>query len=402
MKIAIIGSGISGLGSVYYLSKDHDIDLYESNSRLGGHTHTHTVTIGDEVANVDSGFIVCNNQNYPNILNLFSELDVLLHKASMSYSFTSENISWSSNDFDKIKTFFDPTKLKLLLGIIRFNSLAKKSTKEKITLFEWLNNNNFSNEFIDSYVLPMAGAIWSSESKNILNFPANTFLRFFNNHGLLKLFNRPTWFSLLNGSKSYIKKIIDRSTINKIYLSADLKIRREKNIVIIENNAKIKSYDTVIFACHANQVKPILIDMTKEEKNTLNLFDYNMNRVVLHTDDSLMPETKNQWSAWNSYKNDDGDYVTYWMNKLQNLEINKNIFVTLGKFKPLESKFTIKNLSYEHISYSFSTLEGQKRIEDIQGLNNTYFVGAHLGYGFHEDGLTSALRISKMISNEKF
>jgi predicted NAD/FAD-binding protein len=400
MKIAIIGSGISGLGSLYYLSKKHEVDLYEIDSRLGGHTETHSIEINNRTINVDTGFIVCNDLNYPNIIKLFKELNVELHKTAMSYSFSSPATSWSSNDFDNWKLLFKPSKLRLLIDIIRFNHCAKKNDNSNLNLNDWLDKNKFSKKFVNSYVLPMAGAIWSSDTNNILDFPASTFLNFFKNHGLLKLINRPQWFSISNGSKSYIEKIISNSSVNNIYLSSRINIVRENNTINIYNENINSNYDKIIFACHADQVEKNIKDISELEKEALNLFDYNKNRVVLHTDESLMPESKVDWTAWNSYNDKQNDYVTYWMNELQDLNIDKNIFVTLGKFKKIDTKLTIKNLSYDHISYSFRTLEGQEKINKIQGLNNTYYAGAHLGYGFHEDGLTSALKVSNIIDNE--
>jgi len=400
MKIAIIGSGISGLGSLYHLSKEHTIDLYEVDKRLGGHTETHTVKIKDRYINVDTGFIVCNDLNYPNIINLFQELNVKLHKTSMSYSFSSPSISWSSNDFDNLKLLFKPAKLKLLMDIVRFNYYAKKTDHLNLDLEDWLKKNKFTKKFINSYVLPMAGAIWSSDTSNILKFPATTFLNFFKNHGLLKLINRPQWFSISNGSKSYIDKIISNSSLSNTYLSSKISITRKNNKIIINNKNHESYYDKIIFACHANQVEPLIKDITNEEKAALDLFEYNKNRVILHTDKSLMPESKKNWTAWNSYNDNHNDYVTYWMNELQDLDTEKEIFVTLGKFKAIEDELVIRNLSYEHISYSFNTLKGQEKINKLQGFNNTYYVGAHLGYGFHEDGLTSAIKVSSMINNE--
>ena len=401
MKIAIIGSGISGLGSLYYLSKKYTVDLYEVDNRLGGHTETHSIKINDKPISVDTGFIVCNDLNYPNIINLFTELNVKLYKTSMSYSFSSPTTSWSSNDFDNWKSIFKPSKLQLLYNIIRFNKCAKNNNDLTLNLKNWLYKYRFSDKFINSYVLPMAGAIWSSDTSDILNFPASTFLNFFKNHGLLKLTKRPQWFSISNGSKSYIDKIISNSSINNLYLSSQINIERENNKIIIFYKDHKYYYDKIIFACHANQIENILKDISIAEKEALDLFDYNENRVVLHTDQSLMPDSKENWTAWNSYNDKDSDYVTYWMNELQDLNIDKNIFVTLGKFKQLESNSIIKNLSYEHISYSFRTLDGQKKINKIQGLNNTYYTGAHLGYGFHEDGLTSALNVFNIIENEQ-
>lgn len=400
MKIAIIGSGISGIGSLHYLSKSHSVDIYEKDTRLGGHTETHEVTIDDQKINVDSGFIVCNDQNYPNLINLFRELEIGLHKTSMSYSFSSSNLSWSSNDFENWRLLFKPEKLKLLLNIIRFNKLARINNSQKLNLKEWLNKNKFSNSFINTYVLPMAGAIWSSDTKNILSFPASTFLNFFKNHGLLNLFRRPQWFSVLNGSKSYIDKIILNSPANNIYLSSNISINRKEGKVVINNDGNNILYDKVIFACHADQVENLLEDITDEEKIAFNLFDYTPNNVVLHTDPSLMPHSKKNWSAWNSFKYNGNDCVTYWMNELQNINTKTNIFVSIGNFEKIDQNLVIKNISYNHISYSFKTLEGQKKINEIQGLNNTFFAGAHLGYGFHEDGLTSALNIINIINNE--
>ena len=396
LKIAIIGSGISGLSAAYYLSDQHEVDLFEKDSRLGGHTHTHTLELEKKIR-VDSGFIVMNDRNYPLLTKLFLELEIELHPTSMSFSVDTENISWCSEEFKKFRFFNSLKKIRIFLEMVRFNNIAS-NVDSNGSIEDWLREKKFSEFFKKNYVYPMSASIWSSSQESISRFPMKSFSRFFNNHGLLDLIKRPQWFSVLGGSNTYIEKLINHSKINNVFKNANVSIKREKEKVFVLNNDIENQYDVIIFACHANQVGAILDDMSSEEQEILSMFEYTTNNALLHHDQNLMPNEKSLWSSWNSFKNNKYDYVSYWMNNLQKLDIERDIFVTLGNYPDVDEEKVFKRIKYEHPLYSEQTIKGQKLIRSIQGNRKTYFTGAHLGYGFHEDGIKSSLEVIKIIN----
>ena len=338
-----------------------------------------------------------NDRNYPLLTKLFLELEIELHPTSMSFSVDTEDISWCSEDFKKFKFFNSLKKIRIFLEMIRFNNIAS-NVDSNGSIEDWLREKKFSQFFKNNYVYPMSASIWSSSQESISRFPMKSFSRFFNNHGLLDLIKRPQWFSVLGGSSSYIEKIINRSKINNIYKNANVSINRDKEKVFVQNNNKTCQYDAVIFACHANQIQEMLLDMSPEEEKILSMFEYTRNNVFLHFDSSLMPNEKSLWSSWNSFKSNKYDYLSYWMNNLQKLDSERDIFVTLGNCPDIDEDKVIKKIKYEHPLYSEKTIKGQKLIRSIQGNNKTYFTGAHLGYGFHEDGIKSSLEVVRIIN----
>ena len=338
-----------------------------------------------------------NDRNYPLLTKLFLELEIELHPTSMSFSVDTEDISWCSEDFKKLKFFNSLKKIRIFLEMIRFNNIAS-NVDSNGSIEDWLREKKFSQFFKNNYVYPMSASIWSSSQESISRFPMKSFSRFFNNHGLLDLIKRPQWFSVLGGSSSYIEKIINRSRINNIFKNANVSINRDKEKVFVQNNNKTCQYDAVIFACHANQVQEMLVDMSPEEEKILTMFEYTSNNVFLHFDSSLMPNEKSLWSSWNSFKSNKYDYLSYWMNNLQKLDSERDIFVTLGNCPDIDEDKVIKKIKYEHPLYSKKTIKGQKLIRSIQGNNKTYFTGAHLGYGFHEDGIKSSLEVVRIIN----
>ena len=338
-----------------------------------------------------------NDRNYPLLTKLFLELEIELHPTSMSFSVDTEDISWCSEDFKKFKFFNSLKKIRIFLEMIRFNNIAS-NVDSNGSIEDWLREKKFSQFFKNNYVYPMSASIWSSSQESISRFPMKSFSRFFNNHGLLDLIKRPQWFSVLGGSSSYIEKIINRSRINDIFKNANVSINRDKEKVFVQNNNKTFQYDAVIFACHANQIQEMLVDMSPEEEKILSMFEYTSNNVFLHFDSSLMPNEKSLWSSWNSFKSNKYDYLSYWMNNLQKLDSERDIFVTLGNCPDIDEDKVIKKIKYEHPLYSEKTIKGQKLIKSIQGNNKTYFTGAHLGYGFHEDGIKSSLEVVRIIN----
>lgn len=404
INIAVIGSGISGLSASYILSKQEkiNIDLYEKESRLGGHTHTHELNLYGDTIRVDSGFIVFNQHNYPNLLKLFKELNVEINDSSMSFSYNSNSSAWSSEDYKKLSSIANASYLRRLIEIIRFKRLAliSKHQPSNSTLGTWLIEHNFSNEFIQEYVVPMAASIWSSNFDVIKEFPFRTFVEFYDNHQLFNLLKRPQWKSVNNGSSSYIEKMQAQWGVNNIFLNAKLEIDFQDKFFILNNGIE-KSYDMVIFACHANQIKTIFpkID-TFLGTSLLNEFSYSQNHVSIHTDESVMPLNKNQWSSWNIQQLNQNFFLTYWMNNLQRLNTKHNIFVSVGDNARICREKLINSFIYQHPIYNSKSVMAQNAITKFQGNNGIYLVGAYLGYGFHEDGLNSAIKVAQTITKD--
>ena len=403
-NIAVIGSGISGLSVSYILSKQEkiNIDLYEKESRLGGHTHTHELNLYGDSIRLDSGFIVFNYHNYPNLLKLFKELNVEINDSSMSFSYNSISSAWSSEDYKKLSSIANKSYLRRLIEIIRFKRLAliTKHEPSNSTLGSWLVDHNFSNEFTQEYVVPMAASIWSSNFDVIREFPFKTFVEFYDNHQLFNLLKRPQWKSVNNGSSTYIEKMQTQWGVKNIFLNAKLEINFQDKFFILNNGIE-KSYDMVIFACHANQIKTIFpkID-TFLGTSLLNEFTYSQNLVSIHTDESVMPLNRNQWSSWNIQQLNQKFFLTYWMNNLQKLDTNHNIFVSVGDNARISREKLINSFTYQHPIYNSKSVMAQNAITKFQGNNGIYLVGAYLGYGFHEDGLNSAIKVAQTITKD--
>ena len=399
MKIAIIGTGISALSTAYHLNRKIEIDMYDSNDRMGGHTHTHNIKIKNKDINVDTGFIVFNDRNYKDLLKVFKEFKLKINESDMSYSFSNNDTSWSSKNFFKLKYYLTLSNLIFFLNILKFNKCARNKKNTNKSIIEWIKENNFSKQFSDQYIFPMASAIWSTLNNKITEFPASTLLNFFENHGLTKIINRPQWLTLDNGSKSYIEKFILNTNIKNIYLSENIKIEKKQNKIKLISSKFTVEYDYVVFTCNINQIKKILLNRDKEEDFVMNNFQYSKNDVILHQDEQLMPRMRDNWSSWNSFDFENRKYLTYWMNSLQNLDTKENLFVTVGDISDLKIKNVLKRINYEHIIFSRNTLKGQIEIEKMQGKNNIFYAGAYLGYGFHEDGFESGARVSSKINN---
>ncbi len=402
-RIVIVGSGISGLSSAYFL-KNHKIIIIEKNNYLGGHTHTHTYQDHKKKIKFDSGFIVFNNKNYPNFLKLLKQLKVEYENTDMSFSVSNNKINyeWSGKS---LKTIFDFRNLfsiryiKVLIDIFRFSFLSKK-IDEKLTVYHFLLKNNFSTEFQRLYFYPMCASIWSSPKSKIEKYNASFIINFFKNHGLTNiLFKRPIWYFVKNGSSSYIKKIINKINYLKIFMNEEVKfLNKSKKYVLTKSNKKI-NYDHLIFANHTDEIKKILKNKNKNQRNLLDSVRYSSNKVIIHHDQRFMPRLRLNWSSWNFFYDKTKIVLTYWMNLLQNLKINKNIFVTLNHNKIDKDKI-IKTITYHHPVFRMSYEKIQALFKSAQGFDNIWFTGAWTGYGFHEDGVKSSLYISKII-NEK-
>ena len=408
MKIAVIGSGISGLSSAYYLSKKNEVDLFEKDDHFGGHSYTFDIKEKNKKVPVDLGFIVFNKTTYPNLINFFEELKVPYEKSDMSFSVSvkDSNIEYGGTGFNSLfarkNNLFNFNFIKMIYEIISFYKsapvLLKKDLKN-LTLGNYLDNSKISKYFINYHIIPMVAAIWSMPFSKARDIPFELFLNFFNNHGLFKLKDRPQWYTVTNRSRNYVSKVLDK--INGEYFkNYEIKkiIRSDDNVRIFINTlGEYRDYDHVVLACHADQSLKLIDNPSNEEKEILNEFTYISNEAYLHTDVDLMPNKINAWSSWNSISKKDltKTCVTYWLNKLQNLDTNKNYFLTLNPITKIKDSKIIKKINFTHPYLNNKSFEMQNRLKDLQGKKRVWFSGSYFGYGFHEDGLKSSLEMLK-------
>jgi len=413
MKIAVIGSGISGLGVAHFLSKKYQVDLFEKEDHFGGHSYTIEVP-GDslnELVSVDLGFIVFNKLNYPNLVKLFKKLNVPYEKSNMSFSVSvkNSNIEYSGNGlsglFSNKKNIFNLNFLNMIKEIVMFYNEALKMSEadyKNQSLGDFLKIKKKSNYFINYHIIPMVASIWSVQPEMAKKMPMDLFLNFFKNHGLFKIKNRPQWYTVTGRSKIYINKIL-RTISGEYFKNYNIKnVFRNKNSVRLYYGSSNEyfDYDKVVFATHANQALKIINLPTENEKKILSNFQYKKNFAYLHDDSRLMPKNKNAWSSWNSIsiKEDiNNNCVTYWLNKLQNLKTKKNYFLTLNPIVNIERNRIMKKVEFTHPFYDINTIKAQKYLTELQGVNNSWFCGSYFGYGFHEDGLKSAIDVANKL-----
>jgi predicted NAD/FAD-binding protein len=408
-KIAIIGTGISGLGAASLLHPYHDITIYEKNSYIGGHSRTVEVTTKDGIIPVDTGFIVFNERNYPLLTRLFQHLQVPIVKSDMSFG-ASINNGWLEygtqklgNMFAQRKNLFSIHFWGMIADIIKFNSQAKSYLLKdtSFTLGDCLDDLGARPWFKRYFLLAMGGAIWSTPVDEMLKFPACTFIRFFENHGLLTINDHPQWYTVKGGSREYIQRLI-RPFKDRIYLNRGAqKVWHNENSVIIEDSHGDKtSYDDVIFACHADQALEMIADPSTDEKRILSAFSYQPNRAVLHSDTSFMPKQKKAWASWvylSESKTDNNNCVSlsYWMNNLQPLATKQPLIVTLNPGREPDPKLVYDDYTFEHPVFDEMAIKNQIKIGGIQGQRRLWFCGAYQKYGFHEDGLASAVKVAE-------
>ena len=413
MKIAVIGSGISGLSAAYFLSKRHKVDLFEKDDHFGGHSYTIDVEYEkNKKISVDVGFIVFNHQTYPNLINFFKENEIEIEKSNMSFSVSVKDtsIEYCGNGLNGIfankKNLFNIKFLKMFLDIMSFykksSNLKNLDTKE--TLGNYLKKQKLSKFFIDYHLIPMVSAIWSMPPQESSTMPLKFFLNFFQNHGLFKLKNRPQWYTVKNRSRTYVNKILSKIS-GEYYKNYKInKIKRETNSIKIYygDHSEFFDYEKIVLAIHADDALSLIDNPLKGENEILSNFNYKKNIAILHTDENVMPKNKKIWSSWNSKvdsKNINKNSVTYWLNLLQNLNINKNIFLTLNPFIKIDEKKIIKKIDFTHPYYNQETLVNQKKLNLIQNKKNILFCGSYFGYGFHEDGIKSSLEMVKHIND---
>ena len=407
MKIAVLGAGISGLGSAYLLSQKHEVDLYEKEGRLGGHARTTIVNEEERSFGVDTGFLVFNNETYPLLTKLFEKLDVAIEKSEMSFAFWDEknNSAYNGNSlggmFLQKKNLFSLKHYKMIADIIRFNKEANRHVDENSSAMDQPLGSylsSYSDVFKERYLLPMGAAIWSTPSEQMHDFPARTFLQFFKNHGLLGVTTQHQWLTVSGGSVNYVNAISSKISGEIILNSPVTSLSREKEGVILHmNDGSVKRYDKVVMAMHAPDALALLDDASRDEQELLSSFPYKENHAVLHNDTSLLYPDKKSYAAWNYKTGGKENAVTlsYWINVLQNLVTDKEYFVSLNETAHIND--VIEEISYEHPQFDAKAIQAQSRHDEIDGLAHTYFAGAYWRYGFHEDGLWSAERIANKL-----
>jgi len=410
MRIAVIGAGVAGLSAAWLLQHHHQVTLFEADARLGGHTNTVDMTLGGVTHPVDTGFLVFNRRTYPNLTALFEKLDVPVAASDMSFavSVAESGIEWSGSSlatvFAQKSNLARPAFWRMLQDILRFNreSVADASGGMRISLGGYLDAHRYSAEFRNWYLLPMAAAIWSCPTHAMLDYPMETFVRFCQNHGLLQLLDRPQWLTVRGGGRIYVEKLA--AQLADIRLSSPVsKVVREKGGAWIETPWGSERYDHVVFACHSDQALAVLgADATHPESRLLRSVGYQRNRAVLHTDRSLLPRNEATWSAWN-YLSGRGQAdsrpvsVSYLINKLQPIPFSVPVVVSLNPFSDPDPATVIAEFDYAHPVFDQAAIDAQQGVSRIQGQRNTWFCGAWMGYGFHEDGLRSAIDVASRL-----
>ena len=404
MKIAVIGSGISGLSAAYYLSKKFKVDLFEQEDYFGGHSYTYDIKNQKKTIPVDLGFIVFNELTYPNLLNFFKELEVPFEKSDMSFavSIQGSNIEYGGRGLKAIfankSNIFNFNFVKMIIEIVSFYKNAPLLIKNNLdgeTLGSYLDKSNFSKYLVEYHIIPMVAAIWSMPFSKAKDMPLKLFLNFFINHGLFKLKNRPQWYTVTGRSRTYVKKVLEKIS-GEVFKNYKVNsVNRNENNVRIKIEDDYLDYDHVVLASHADQSLKMLDKPTEEEQRILSKFKYVSNEAILHSDERFMPKKKLAWSSWNSISKGSRTCVTYWLNNLQNLTCDQNFFLTLNPISEINKKNIIKNINFTHPYFNSETLKYQKSLLSIQGKKRTWFCGSYFSYGFHEDGIKSAINLIK-------
>jgi predicted NAD/FAD-binding protein len=410
-KIAIIGAGIAGLGAAWALRKVHDVTLFEKRDRLGGHANTVDIDYDGQTIAVDTGFIVFNPLNYPNMVAFFDELGVESIDSDMSFSFALDgDIEWSSNGlgglFAQKRNALRPSYLGMLRDVLRFNAAAPRDLESGklngLGLGHYLLQLGVGERFIRNYLLPMGAAIWSASEDEMRAYPADAFVRFFQNHRLMNM-SRPLWRTVKGGSREYVNKIAaDLAGRIRMAEPATRIERHAQGVSIQTDSGSPEHFDEVILACHSNQSLALLGDADTSEQEFLAAIPYSPNRAVLHRDPSLCPKRAGARAAWN-YCRDDADgpaSVTYDMNRLQGIDPAKPLFVTLNPHRAPDPALTFGEFQYDHPQFNTAGLAAQRIFNQVQGVRHTWFAGAWLGYGFHEDGLRSGLRVALRLGGQ--
>ncbi|UCG13183.1 MAG: FAD-dependent oxidoreductase [Deltaproteobacteria bacterium] len=408
MRLAVVGGGISGMVAAYLLCEDHEVVVFEANDYIGGHTNTIDVKLNGTKYAVDSGFIVFNESTYPNFVKLMTRLGVAWQRSNMSFSVQSEktDLEYSPSTLNSLfaqrRNLLRPSFYRMLLDAFRFRREAQdilRANDYETTLGGYLEGKGYSQAFIHHFIIPMGEAIWSADPKQFNEFPAHYFVQFFNNHGFLKVRDQPQWQVIKGGSRSYVGPLT-KPYQNNVRLSCPVEsVRRHADHVeVTPRNGESEKFDQVIIATHSDQALAMLADPSDAEREILRAIPYQDNLAILHTDASLLPSRRATWASWNYHipRRELGRVaVTYYMNMLQSLDAPADFCVTLNRSKIVDQSKIIREFNYHHPVYTRQGPLAQKRREEINGVNRTYFCGAYWGYGFHEDGVNSALAVCK-------
>lgn len=410
MHIAVVGSGVAGLSAAWLLSARHRVDLYEKDDRLGGHANTQMVETRDGAVPVDTGFLVYNERNYPNLSALFRHLDIPTAASNMSFAASLDGGAFeyrgSARGLVAQKSnIFKPRFWRMVRDIVRFYRDAPKAVTDpataRLSLGAYLDRGGYSKAFRDGHLLPMGAAIWSMSRESMFEFPLGVFVRFCANHGLLKIAGRPQWRTVRGGSREYVERLAE-SISGDIHLNTSVsRIRRSADAVhVTDRQGFTQTFDAVVVATHADQALKILSDADFTERRVLGGIGYQRNIAILHTDEGLMPKRRACWSSWNYMQGDHGDdqvCVTYWINRLQPIETTTQLFVTLNPPRPPRDGTIVRSFIYDHPVYDARAVAAQENLWQLQGHNRTWFCGAHFGYGFHEDGLQAGLAVAEQL-----
>ncbi len=416
-KIAVIGSGISGLSCAWLLSKGNDVTLYEASDRLGGHANTVNVAMEGRNIAVDTGFIVYNETNYPNLVALFDHLQVPTIASDMSFAASMDDggFEYSGTGLKGLlgqkRNALRPRFWIMLRDLIKFYrespGLLDQPNTQDVTLGEYLRNAGYSPAFINDHLMPMGAAIWSTTAAEMHDYPLHAFLRFFVNHGLLLLSGRPQWRTVERGSREYVTRLAADFSGSLRLSTSVASIRRAANgVTVTDISGHSDQFDDVVIAAHADEALNMLADADHHERNLLGTFGYTRNKAVLHSDPALMPKHRNVWSSWNymSTNKNTGDQqlcVTYWMNRLQKLDTDRPLFLTLNPNRELQPHLIHGIYDYTHPRFDTRALQAQNDLWQLQGRNRTWFCGAYFGSGFHEDGLQSGLAVAEALGGNR-
>jgi len=411
MRIAVVGSGIAGLGAAWLLHRRHEVTLYERNDYAGGHSHTLEVATPGGPVPVDTGFMVFNRRNYPLLTGLFRHLDVATRKTDMSFgvSIGDGALEYAGSGlatlFAQPRNWFSATHYRMLAEILRFNREAKARLQDEapgnLTLEEFLERGGYSGAFRNRYLLPMAAAIWSCPLQTMAGFPALSLFRFFYNHGLLDIRNRPQWYTVRGGSRSYVERMLADLEGCLLRERRVLSVERTGNgIAVGDASGERHHYEAVVMAAHADETLRMLVNPTANEQALLSRFSYQPNRVYLHTDTALMPRRRRVWSSWNYLAREEAGRtqavsVSYWMNRLQGLDSAPPVFVSLNPLQQPAADSVIADMTYDHPVFDSGAMDAQQALPRLQGVGGIWYCGSYFGYGFHEDALQSAVTVAR-------
>jgi len=419
-KLAIVGSGISGMAAAWFLHRRFDITLFEQNDYVGGHTNTVTIEEGNRKVPVDTGFMVFNHVTYPLLTRLFKELEVETEATDMSFSVQHRpsNLEFNGGNLDLLfvqrRNLLSPRYWRMLFSIDRFNKEAIPAINDPrwadFTLAQYIQSRGYGSDMLDRYLIPMSSAVWSTPPEEMLDFPAMTLLRFWHNHGFLGLDKRHQWFTVTGGSRNYAQKLTApyQEQIRRSRKVIGVK-RSPKSVELTFTEGADETFDKVLLASHADQSLAMLSDPTEQESRLLREFRYQPNTATVHTDESFMPRLRRCWASWNyrlegSEKGVERATIHYWMNNLQHIQGEKNYFVSLNCENQIAPEHILRRIKYEHPLFSLSAIKAQRELDSLNNLSpdqTTYYAGAWFNYGFHEDGLASALACSRALAGEE-